>query len=365
MRTLSFRKGLGIGLLLAACLARPALADEETRNRLIRFFGGWYSWFPNTRLMVKETREVDVAGFDAYRVSRRTESKAHQETDVVLFDKAKDEIFIGKVFHDDARRFAKRPFDSLVDLPTIEGSLSQAFGMPVKVTLDDRPRGTLKPLSIALRYGDNAAVRLPGFVSEDGASLLLGEFHPLASEAQAVRKRLIEESKGVRPATGKFYVTEFIDFQCARCRVRAPEVERVVTELGGAVELRFFPLVRTHEWAMDAAEVAAALANVDVALYDKFEEQAFARGESLNAEAVRVLAADVAESSGAKAKFESELSSGRARERVLNDIRLGIRLGLSGTPSSFHEGNFVSGERDLFETYLRGKIGAPSRATGS
>lgn len=354
---------LAVVLLLAA--ASPAGADEETRNRLIRFFGGWYSWFPNTRIVVKETREVDVPGFEAYRVLRRTDSKAHQESNVVLFDKAKDDIFVGQVYHDDARRFAKRPFDPAVDVPKIEASLVEAYGLPVKVTLEDRARGSLKPISLAIKYGENAAVTASGFVSEDGASLLLGEFHPLASEAQAVRRRMIEESRGIRPASGKFYVTEFLDFQCARCRVRAPEIKRAVTELGGAVELRLFPLVRTHEWSLPAAESAAALANVNPALYSKFEEAVFARAESLNAQAVRDLAADVAEAAGVQAAFQSELASGRARERVLADVRLGIRLGMTGTPSFFHDGNFVSGERELFETYLRGKVTPPSRATGS
>lgn len=359
------KKALLLAAVLSVAAASPAAADQETRNRLIRFFGGWYSWFPNTRLVVKETREVEIPGFEAYRVGRKTESKAHQESNIVLFDKAKDDIFVGQVFHDDARRFAKRPFDAAGDLPKIENSLASALGMPVKVTLDERPRGSLKPISLAIRYGENAAVSVGGFVSEDGSSLLLGEFHPLASEAQAVRRRMIEESRGIRTSTGKFYVTEFLDFQCARCRVRAPEVKRAVTELGGAVELRLFPLVRTHEWSLPAAESAAALANVDPSLYSKFEEAVFARADSLNAQAVRDLARDVAEAAGVKAAFEGELSSGRARDRVLGDIRLGIRLGMTGTPSFFHDGNFVSGERELFETYLRGKVSPPARATGT
>jgi hypothetical protein len=38
-------------LLLAAFVTQFALvplrADDEIRKRLIRFFGGWYSWFPS------------------------------------------------------------------------------------------------------------------------------------------------------------------------------------------------------------------------------------------------------------------------------------------------------------------------------
>ncbi|MDQ5833078.1 MAG: thioredoxin domain-containing protein, partial [Actinomycetota bacterium] len=304
-------------LFLAAAVP-PLRADEDTRNRLIRFFGGWYSWFPNTAILVKETTEVEIPGFETYRVQRRTESKAHQESKVALFDLARDEVFVGQVLHDSARRVAKRPFDPDVDLPTIEGSLTSAYGLPVKVRLENRPRGAVRPLLISIRHVESAIVTVPGFVSEDGATLLLGEFHPLSSEAQAVRKRLIAERPGIRPSSAEFYVTEFIDFQCERCRVRAPEVKSAALEAGGAVEVRFFPLTRVHDWAFAAAEVGAALGNVDPALYSKFEEALFARAATMSAEAARGLASDVAESAGVKAAFQKEQSSGRARERVVN-----------------------------------------------
>ena len=354
-------------LLLALLLslgASPLRADEETRNRLIRFFGGWFSWFPNTMILVKETKEVDVAGYEAYRVQRRTESKAHQESMVVLVDKGRDEVFVGQALHDDVRRFAKRPFDPDVDVPTIEGSLTEAYGMPVKVRLEDRPRGALKPITVSIRHVESAVVTIPGFVSEDGATLLVGEFHPLSVEAQAVRKRLIAERPGIRAVSSKFYVNEFIDFQCERCRVRAPEVKAAAIESGGAVEIRLFPLTRVHDWAFAAAEQGAALGNVDPALYAKFEEAVFARASTMSAEAARALASDVAEAAGVKAAFQKELSSGRARDRVVNDLRLGIRLGISGTPAFFHDGNFVSAEKDLFETYLREKVPPPARPAG-
>lgn len=349
------RKILVLTALFAHICVAPASADEETRQRLIHFFGGWYSWYPNSMIRVAGSREVEIAGFETYRVQRSCESKLHQESNVALVDRAKDQVFVGEVFHDLARRMAKRPFDAAADLPPIEGSLSEAYGLPVKVKIEDGARGPLKPVTFAIRHAENAAVGIPGFVSGDGATLMIGEFHPLSSDAQAVRRKLLEESPGIRTGKGSFYVTEFIDFQCERCRVRAPEVKRAVTEKGGAVEARLLPLTKAHDWAFPAAEYAAALANVDPAMYAKFEEALFSR-EGMTAAAARQIASDVAEAAGAKEKFEAELSSGRARQRVVSDIRLAIRLGLSGTPSFLHEGNFVSSERELFETYLRGKL---------
>jgi hypothetical protein len=349
------RKILVLTALFAQLFVSPASADEETRQRLIHFFGGWYSWYPNSMMRVSGSREVEIAGFETYRVARSCESKLHQESNVALVDRAKDEVFVGEVFHDLARRMAKRPFDAAGDVPPIEGSLSEAYGLPVKVRLEDVSRGPLKPVTFTIHHAENASVAIPGFVSDDGATLMIGEFHPLSSDAQAVRRKLLGESPGIRAEKGSFYVTEFLDFQCERCRVRAPEVKKAVTEKGGAIETRLLPLTKAHDWAFPAAEYAAALANVDPAMYAKYENALFAR-EGMNAAAARQIASDVAEAAGAKEKFEAELSSGRARERVVRDIRLAIRLGLSGTPSFLHEGNFVSSERELFETYLRAKL---------
>jgi protein-disulfide isomerase len=349
------RKIALLAALLSLAAASPATADEETRNRLVRFFAGWYSWYPNSMIRVSETRQLQIAGFETYRVERSCESKAHQESNVVLVDRAKDEIFVGEVFHDVVRAMAKRPFQPADDLPPIQGSLTDAYGLPVKVRLEEGSRKGLLPISLSIRQAENASVSIGGFVSEDGASLLLGEFYPLASEAQAVRRRLLAESAGIPTGRGSFSVTEFVDFQCERCRIRAPEVKKLVVEKGGAMEVRLLPLTKVHDWAFPAAEYGAALAEVDASLYAKYEEALFTR-EGTTAATARQLASDVAEAAGAKEKFESELSSGRARGRVLRDIRLAMRLGLSGTPSFLHEGNFVSAEPELFEAYLRDKL---------
>ena len=348
-------KTIVFSAILAQVFVSAVGADEATRQRLIHFFGGWYSWYPNSLIRVSGTREVEIPGFETYRVDRSCESKFHRESNVVLFDAGKDEIFVGEVFHDLPRRMAKRPFEAAADVPPIEGSLTEGYGLPVKVRVEDGARGALKPIAITIRHAENASVSIPGFVSSDGATLLIGEFHPLSSDAQAVRRKLLAETPGIRRGSGRFSVAEFVDFQCERCRVRAPEVQKLVKEKGGTVETHLLPLTRVHDWAFPAAEYGAALANLDTAMYLKYEETLFTR-EGMTAEAARDVASDIAEAAGAKAKFDAELSTGRARERVVRDIRLAVRLGLSGTPSFLHEGNFVSSEKDLFEAYLRGKL---------
>jgi protein-disulfide isomerase len=338
-------------------VALPAGADPEGRDRILKHFAGWYSFYPNSRMSVRETDEVRIAGLEAYRVQRQSESERHREASVALLDRERDEVFVGRVLHDAERAAAKRAFDSLIDGPEIERHLSDAFGVPATLTVRGT-RGALKEINVALRQLDSAWVNMPGFVSEDGATLLLGEFQSLKDGAEAFRRKLLAERPGVRLGKGAPRVVEFVDFQCERCRKRAPEVKKFTGEAGGSVEVRFFPLVKIHPWAFAAAESAAALAALSPELYESYESALFARAESMTPDAARQLAADVAEAAGRAKDFASEVSSGRPRDRVLSDLRLGMRLGVVGTPWFFYEGTMVSAEPDLLESFVRERSGA-------
>jgi predicted DsbA family dithiol-disulfide isomerase len=77
--------------------------------------------------------------------------------------------------------------------------------------------------------------------------------------------------------------------------------------------------------------------------------------------AARELASDIAEAGGAKEAFSSELSSGRARERVARDVSLAMRLGIISTPSFVYKGTYVPGEKGAIETFLWETAPAPAK----
>ena len=72
----------------------------------------------------------------------------------------------------------------------------------------------------------------------------------------------------------------------------------------------------------------------------------------MTAAGARQLAADVAEAAGEKERFEAEISSGRARERVVRDVELATRLGVGATPAFVVDGRLVPGERGFLEGEL-------------
>jgi hypothetical protein len=353
----------GTLILLSIGAAQPA--KPSLRDRIAAYFQGWYAHIPGSEFSVHPAKEVALPGLEAYKVERQSSSKAHQESSIALYEAASDEVFVGEVLQDPERSAAGRPFDAGRDVPNIEASLRDAFGLPVKIEIGTRPRGVLFPMTVSIQLdknGEALGIR-GGYVSRDGSTLMLGEFQPLADGPVAFREKLLAQSEGIRTQPGHFTVTEFLDFQCDRCRVRTPDARHAVVEKGGTVEIRFLPLAKTHEWAFVAAESAAALAGIRPELYVRYEEAVFARAEGMSAAAARELAADVAEAAGAREEFAAEISSGRARNRVARDVSLAMRLGVLTTPSFLFRGTVVPGEKGALETFLWESLSAPARRT--
>ncbi len=359
------RKPLLLALAVSAALCVSASRPASAREKIAEYFRGWYAQIPGSEVSVQPTREVVLRGLESYRVERRSSSKSYQESNIAFYDAGRGEIFVGDVLHDPDRAAAGKSVDVRSDLANVQASLSEAFGLPVVVEPGSPPRGPLTPLSISIRQekDTDAFVRRAGFISDDGATLMLGEFHPLGEGAAAFRRRLLGQNEGVRTAPGKFTVTEFLDFQCDRCRVRTPDVRRTVEDRGGTVEVHFLPLVKMHDWAFAAAESAAALADVRPELYRRYEEAVFARSEGMNAAAARELASDIAEAAGVRDGFAAEVAGGRARARVLRDVGLALRLGITATPAFLYRGALLPGEKGFLETYLWESLRAPSRRT--
>jgi hypothetical protein len=164
--------------------------------------------------------------------------------------------------------------------------------VPLKVQVDAAAAGELLPLTLSLQQAENATATLPGFVSRDGATVLLGSFRPFNEDPRRLREKLLSASPGVRVRKGAWYVTAFVDLQCERCRVRAPEVRDFAWTHGGAMEIRFLPLVKTHDWAFAGAECAAALAAVSPDLYERYEQAVGQRAATMSRTAAREVALD-------------------------------------------------------------------------
>jgi len=136
-------------------------------------------------------------------------------------------------------------------------------------------------------------------------------------------------------------LVEFADYECPYCQKVAPAIKKLQEDFGGklAVAYKDFPLPM-HAHAEKAAEAARCAGKQGH--FWAFHDELFSSKEldidQLKAQA-RSLKLD-------PAAFNKCLDGGETAAAVQQDREQGLRLGLSGTPSFFVNGHFLSGALD-------------------
>jgi protein-disulfide isomerase len=136
-------------------------------------------------------------------------------------------------------------------------------------------------------------------------------------------------------------LVEFADYECPYCQKVAPAIKKLEQDFGGkvAVVYKDFPLPM-HAHAEKAAEAARCAGKQGQ--FWAFHDELFSSKEldidQLKAQA-HALKLD-------GAVFDKCLDGGETAAAVQQDREQGVRLGLTGTPSFFVNGHFLSGALD-------------------
>jgi protein-disulfide isomerase len=141
--------------------------------------------------------------------------------------------------------------------------------------------------------------------------------------------------------TAPVTLVEFADYECPYCQRVAPDVKKIEADYGGklAVSYKDFPLPM-HPHAEKAAE-AVRCAGKQGKFWEMHDEVFHSHEldiDQLKAQA-RALSLD-------GAQFDKCLDSGETAAAVQQDRQEGVKLGLTGTPSFFINGHFISGSLD-------------------
>ena len=144
---------------------------------------------------------------------------------------------------------------------------------------------------------------------------------------------------------GPVMIVEFSDFQCPYCRRVQPTLMAVLAKFPGQVGLSFrdFPLREIHPDAQSAAEAARCAGEQGKfwEYHDLLFSQAPLDRITLGAHAGKL---------GLDAKrFDACLASGKFRAAVEEDLQVGVRAGVAGTPGFFINGIFLDGAQPLEE----------------
>jgi len=154
----------------------------------------------------------------------------------------------------------------------------------------------------------------------------------------------IDPSKG--PENAPITIVEFSDFQCPFCAKAAPVVQQIVDTYGDKVRIvyRDFPLSSIHPDAQKAAE-AAECAD-DQGKFWEFHDLLYANQDKMSVNDLKQFAKNLGLDSNT---FDKCLDSGKHEVEVKKDMQDGINMGVTGTPSFFINGQYLSGAQPFLE----------------
>jgi protein-disulfide isomerase len=155
-------------------------------------------------------------------------------------------------------------------------------------------------------------------------------------------------------------IIEFSDFSCPFCRKAEPNIAEVLSKYEGKVKLgyRDFPLRQIHPQAELAAEASRCAG--EQGKYWEFHDLLFANpAEKQDRDSLRE---DARSLKLDEQNFDSCLNSGRSKPQIEEDLQLGTRAGVVGTPAFFVNGVFLNGAQpvEAFERIIEQELSSSS-----
>ncbi len=145
-------------------------------------------------------------------------------------------------------------------------------------------------------------------------------------------------------------IIEFSDFECPYCRRNVPILKELLTKYPGKLKLvyRDFP-GPNHQQALSAAEAAQCAA--EQSRFWEYHDALFTRQAPTTGWNFFTLAEELGLN---PSRFDACMKENRYREEVLKDLRDGLKLGVTSTPTFFINGRPLVGARPLadFQTII-------------
>jgi protein-disulfide isomerase len=147
-------------------------------------------------------------------------------------------------------------------------------------------------------------------------------------------------------------IVEFSDFQCPSCRKAAPELAKVVRDLGGKAKLVFkhFPLPQ-HTYAEKAAR--ATVAAQKQGKFWEYHDLIFENQHRLDDASFERFAKELGLDLD---RFREDFDSEDVKARVKADREQGLAAGVQGTPAIFVNGRDYSGPLEDLVAYVNEEL---------
>jgi protein-disulfide isomerase len=345
-------------LAVASGLTQEKASGQSVEARLPGYLANYLSFDPASKITVEKSAE-GLPGFQGYKIKRtgKYTKLAVDKTVYVSND--------GKWFFDgdSAANPNPRPVQTAADLLWLETRTGGLYRTRAKAYLvPERDAAGWKAVVIAVESG-LGPMRVPGYVTPDGARFFAGTLWDFQMDPREERKRRIDLSQGrfEGKPDGKVTIVEYADMECGYCRFRGMQMDALLglnaSTLSYKRYYKFFPLWFSHAWSMRAASAADCIFRFAKDKMFAFKKQVYAQQAVLTVAGIDELAVTFAEASGIP---RADFLACYLREESLVDVRKdldeGQRLGVKSTPTYFIDGTEVSWIEDkVMEDFLRTK----------
>jgi protein-disulfide isomerase len=333
-----------LALTTALCAARAWAGGCDDPSRVVARVGD--RDITNGELQKREAAKVLDANYKYYIAQRDLIDEAINN-DLIEEQAKKEHLTVEQLLDRHVRAKVKDPSDEAVEV-YYEG------------LQNDQPFDTLKAkIREHIRQGREKK-QIEAYVKSLRSSATIAMLILPPEEKVAVGNSPVQ---GARNAA--VTVVEFADYECPYCRKVEPTLEKLRKEFGDRVAFAFkdFPLPM-HKHAQKAAE-AARCAEVQGKFWD-FHDKLFS-ADSLEIAEMKTYARSMNMDG---AKFDKCLDSGETVAEIQKDTAEGSKLGMTGTPTFFVNGHFISGNvpyetmRGLLEQELAESSAAKSSSGG-
>jgi protein-disulfide isomerase len=157
-------------------------------------------------------------------------------------------------------------------------------------------------------------------------------------------------------------LVEFADYECPYCQKVAADVKKLKADFGDKVAFTYkdFPL-SNHSRAEKAAEASRCASKQDK--FWEFHDELF-HSKELDVDQLKAQARSLKLDAD---QFDKCLDSGETASAVDRDRKEGLRLGITGTPSFFVNGHYLSGALDYaaLRKIVEQQLGTPAQGASS
>jgi protein-disulfide isomerase len=200
-----------------------------------------------------------------------------------------------------------------------------------------------------------------------GALIIKGENVALKEAGEAKPRKFdmkqfeIEKSAARGNPNARVTIVEFSNFKCSYCQISWTKMERMIEKHPQTIRYVFkhFPL-KSLQGSFELSEIAASAQILSDEAFWLIHDFFFSpEGQMIIREDLSIVTKKVEEvlkEKGFDVKdFKSAIESGKGRRRVMEDISVGNKVPVMGTPTVIVNGDFISGEfnEQALERYLR------------